>query len=507
MKTNLYKQLLNRLIELKKTPDEIIIETDKQQYSAGKFYYDISLLSQYFSRYATNKIVLISLSNCYELSVCYIAAIISKTRLVIGQYGMPLPQLNNLAITNNCDFIIVNDKSEYSRTNINIITDMKTMTKTLKVKNELDINSLVFEDKLDQFILLSSGTTGVPKCINYSLNKATKMFLTYKEVFQFNSKDKILIIRPMSYISGFAEFFAGFLSNSYLILQDQLTTEATLNHVLKFKPTYTSLPIQILYELIEKSAKNVDIIRDFSCLRILRSGGSYIPEKLITNLKNIFNIKLITLYGATECSPIMINDMTNSNKLTAMGKPLTDIQTKLVIDKKLTQQESVSIGELYIKSPWQFDGYLDQDNHLKKTNSWHATGDLVYQDSDGYYWFYARNNHMIQKGIDNISPVELENALAQHSNISSVVVCKRKDKIYNYVPVVWYTTFNKKVISKEEFRKFLKSYIKESFIPEDYIYTEELPKLVSGKVNIKLIQSMTDQYFSELGVTKSDSSI
>jgi len=72
---------------------------------------------------------------------------------------------------------------------------------------------------------------------------------------------------------------------------------------------------------------------------------------------------------------------------------------------------------LCIKAPGAFVGYWNNPDQTRQAfrDDWFLTGDLAYQDSDGYFWFAGRKKEIIVRGGSNISPQEVEEAIYQRS--------------------------------------------------------------------------------------------
>ena len=116
-----------------------------------------------------------------------------------------------------------------------------------------------------------------------------------------------------------------------MVLQADLTLEKTIESMIAFSPTYMSQTLSILSEISSLKLENAGskLKKSLQFLRMLRSGGSYIPEEISRRIESVFGVKLQTLYGATECSPMMFNDQSVSGKASALGLPVKGMDTKV----------------------------------------------------------------------------------------------------------------------------------------------------------------------------------
>ena len=86
---------------------------------------------------------------------------------------------------------------------------------------------------------------------------------------------------------------------------------------------------------------------------------------------------------------------------------------------------SGEVGEIVFKSPTNTIGYLKNNEETEKAlkDGWLLTGDLGYIDDEGYLFIVDRKKSLIIRGGENISTLEVENALDRHANILESCVC------------------------------------------------------------------------------------
>jgi acyl-CoA synthetase (AMP-forming)/AMP-acid ligase II len=81
-------------------------------------------------------------------------------------------------------------------------------------------------------------------------------------------------------------------------------------------------------------------------------------------------------------------------------------------------------GQLLVKGPLLFDGYLDDPDATRAalTDGWYATGDLGEVDDEGYVSIVGRLGEVIRTGGEAVAPTELETVLAGHPRVADVAV-------------------------------------------------------------------------------------
>ena len=139
-------------------------------------------------------------------------------------------------------------------------------------------------------------------------------------------------------------------------------------------------------------------------IRFVVSGASAIDKKVAKGF-NDFGILTVQGYGLTETSPVLTAENEKYIRYGSIGYPLVNVEVK--IDKPNEE----GIGEIIAKGPNVMMGYYENEEATKEVlkNGWFYTGDLGYQDKDGYIFITGRKkNVIVLKNGKNIYPEELE---------------------------------------------------------------------------------------------------
>lgn len=162
-----------------------------------------------------------------------------------------------------------------------------------------------------------------------------------------------------------------------------------------------------------------------------------------------FNVKLVNCYGLTE-GDCTIAATHKDIRPGSFGKPrgYFDVQLFDSMDRKVPRGK---VGEIALRpkqSHTIFEGYYKMPEKTLEAfrNLWWHTGDLAYQDEDGYYFFVGREKDMIRRGDENISAMEVEKVAESHPDVKEcaavaaysevwgeevklVIVCREGSKI------------------------------------------------------------------------------
>ncbi|MDG2112613.1 MAG: class I adenylate-forming enzyme family protein, partial [Actinomycetota bacterium] len=107
-----------------------------------------------------------------------------------------------------------------------------------------------------------------------------------------------------------------------------------------------------------------------------------------------------------------------------------------------TTGEDTDRGELWVRSPGVMSGYhgLPQVNAERLTDGWYHTGDLMWRDEDGWYFFVGRVDDMFVCAGENIYPDAVEQMLEQHPSIHQAVVVPVSDDLKGQLPAAFVRT-------------------------------------------------------------------
>jgi acyl-CoA synthetase (AMP-forming)/AMP-acid ligase II len=153
-------------------------------------------------------------------------------------------------------------------------------------------------------------------------------------------------------------------------------------------------------------------------------------------------------------------------------------------------------GEITARFVAQFRGYWN--NHAATLNTvrdgWIHTGDLGYIDDDGFLFLVDRLKDMIISGGENIYSREVEEALLRHPAVAECAVIGTPDpKWGENVCALVVLRAGAAVPSEQALIDFSKTLIASYKKPKRVVVLDALPKLVTGKVDKKLLRQQQGQ--------------
>lgn len=149
-------------------------------------------------------------------------------------------------------------------------------------------------------------------------------------------------------------------------------------------------------------------------VKCIISGGDRLDKKWAEKTHEHLGNVLYNLFGTSEAGFFMIaspEDIAN-NKEVPIGRPIRGVECKV------ENTDSHGIGSLWVRSGWAM---------ISLKNKWQNTGDLVYRDSKGCYFYRGRSDNMVVCGGENVYPENVEKVINSHPEVINSIVFPTQD--------------------------------------------------------------------------------
>lgn len=241
-------------------------------------------------------------------------------------------------------------------------------------------------------------------------------------------------------------------------------------------------PIQ--YDLMVRSDTTQPLVK----LRSAISTSALLPKITADIFFQRFGIRLTQVYGIIEVGLPIWNEL-ESIESTALGicKPPYEA---LVIDEHGAKVPTGSVGELAIRGPGLFSGYLldhetieaKSSNHQALDGGWFLTGDLVAKDELGIILYRGRKKSVINCGGSKIFPEEIEEVLRRSPDIKAVRVSSEPDPLLGSLVIAEIVPHKNTTPSLEAWRALCYQELSSYKVPKEFRIVDSLPQTGSGKL-------------------------
>jgi long-chain acyl-CoA synthetase len=187
----------------------------------------------------------------------------------------------------------------------------------------------------------------------------------------------------------------------------------------------------------------------------------------------------------TEASVISIlNDEFCELRPTSVGRPALCSEVKIV-DPQGKELDTGDVGELAVRGALVTKGYyrLPEETARVYQDGWFYTGDMGYLDPEGFIYLVGRTREMINRGGENVYPVEVENVLHLHPKILDASVFGLPDPVLGQVvacAIIPRPDIGE--VQSVEVQNFCKGQLAAYKIPQKIFLVADLPRNPGGKV-------------------------
>ena len=276
-------------------------------------------------------------------------------------------------------------------------------------------------------IMLTSGSTGMPKAVVHTIDSHLKSAEGGQSVLTVKSTDRYLLSLPLNHVGGQAIIFKCALTGATAVAPRR---DMTLpEQIIKDSITILSLVPTQLVKIIRESS---DVLKAGN-LRAILLGGAPISCELIRTMQQKYpHITLYGSYGSTEmASQICTAELRDGHPVTA-GFPLP--HRELIISKD-------GSGEILVRGKTLALGYLKNNAVISITgdDGYFHTGDIGELTPQGLI-ITGRKDNMFICGGENMYPEQIETILLQDSRITAAVAVPIPHSKWGYCPVAFVKT-------------------------------------------------------------------
>jgi len=240
--------------------------------------------------------------------------------------------------------------------------------------------------------------------------------------------------------------------------------------------------------------KNAEETYDLSSLRHCISAGEPLNPEVITTWKKRFGLQIYDGIGMTEVMVYLSNIVDMEIKPGSCGRPQPGKNCD-IIDEQGNPLPAGTPGMLAVNraDPGLFKEYWNKKEKTAKSfkNNWFLTGDVLYKDEDGYFWFSGRDDDLIMASGYRISPFEVESALISHPDVLEAAVVASPDSIRGVIVKAFIILQNPTKASDaliKDIQEHAKKVAAPYKYPREIEFVEDLPKTQSGKIKRKILR-------------------
>jgi fatty-acyl-CoA synthase len=349
------------------------------------------------------------------------------------------------------------------------------------------------EDSIAE-LFYTSGSTGTPKGVMLSHRTVYMHAMAVAAVFAHDDTAVELHTIPLFHANGWGRAHTSAMMGIKQVMLRRFDPAVVCRLIEEEKATSMSLVPTMANALLMFNDLSA---YDLSSLKHISIGGAAASPVLIARMENAFHCQALSGYGLTETSPVAsfarpkstvtYADEDDRHRHQAMaGWPLPGTGIRVVdADMRDVPRDMSTIGEIVISGDNVMDGYFKDlaGTQAVMSGAWFHSGDMAVWDEEGWIQIVDRKKDIIISGGENISSIEVENALAAHPGVAEVAVVGAPDPVWGEIPVAFVVTRPDSPCTKEELSAFAATRLAKFKLPRRWEFrTEPLPKGGTGKV-------------------------
>ncbi len=349
----------------------------------------------------------------------------------------------------------------------------------------------------------TSGTTGNPRGVAYS-HRALVLHsfgACMAGTLGVSERDSVMAIVPMFHANAWGLPYACALVGAKQVFPGVAPDPQRLLSLLQAEGVTFVAGVPTIFIGLQPAIASGRF--DLSKLQRIVIGGSAAPRSLIEAYDRM-GLTIVHAWGMTETTPLgsvsvlkrSLERLPYEEQLeyrAKQGLPAAGVEARVIaFDGQEAPWDGKTLGELVVRGPWVAGSYYNDPQSAERftPDGWFRTGDVVAIDPEGYIQIADRTKDLIKSGGEWISSVELEGALMAHPKVLEAAVIAMPDPHWGERPLACVVPRPeaKGSLGEEELREHLAARVAKWWLPDRYLFLDELPKTSVGKFDKKVLR-------------------
>lgn len=329
-----------------------------------------------------------------------------------------------------------------------------------------------------QPVLLTSGTTGVPKGARREGGQSPAGAVGILNRIPYQRGDVFHIACPLFHAWGLSQLVLAAALGSTVVVGPRFSPADTVRRVVEHRATVLAAVPVMLQRILADPDADPESMRS---LRIVAASGSAIAPSIVTEWLDRVGDNLYNLYGSTEVGQASIatpDDLRIDPATAGRVVPGSDIA---ILDDAGNAVAAGGTGRIFVANGAQFTGYTGGGSK-EVIDGRMSTGDVGHVDQRGLLFVTGRADDMIISGGENVFPAEIENLLLAHPGIDDAAVVGVADDDFGQRLAAYVVAAERGGPTAEEITDLVAERLARHKVPRDVVFLPELPRTSTGKV-------------------------
>lgn len=343
------------------------------------------------------------------------------------------------------------------------------------------------------FHLHTSGTTGKPKCVVYSVSHFLRELESMDKVLKFYDGMVYQFVSQLFH-SASAGAYLVLAHGGTLVLMSQFTVKEYVDSLIREKVNAIGVVPLVLKGILDEADSRQCELPDLHVINYSTCPIS--PDLLDRAIAKLNNCEFYQTYGMTEMASAVTvltaedHFIDGGKHLRSVGRPIPGAEVKILRDDG-TECAPNEDGEIVVRGPGMMSEYynLPEVTASVIVDGWYHTKDAGCVDDKGYVYIHGRKDSLIISGGENIYPEEISNVILKMPEVFEVAVYGMPDEKWGEHVKASIVLAPGKSLSADEIKTFCRAHMPGFRIPKEIEFLDELPKNATGKVIIAQLKN------------------
>jgi len=342
----------------------------------------------------------------------------------------------------------------------------------------------------------TSGTSGNPKGVQVTHQMYVAAGQGFAHWTQATSEDRFFTCLP--YFHANAQYYStmgAMAVGATLVVADRFSASQFWNQVREAKATVVNF-IGMMLPVLAKQPESASDRRNR--VRLFYGSPAFSPE-FLRAFQERFGTEIIVGFGMTETCYGTIETIGQPRRAGSSGQPRQHPDPRFVNQVRIVDGAGNpvgpnTVGEITIKNPAVMPGYWQNEEQARQAlrDGWLLTGDLGWQDEDGFLYFVDRKKDVIRRRGENISSQEVENVIKRHPGVLDCAVIAVPSVLGEDEVKAYITPRPASLVKPEEIVFWCAEYLAYFKVPRYIELRDELPHTPSLRVRKDLLRQERD---------------
>lgn len=344
------------------------------------------------------------------------------------------------------------------------------------------------------YMFYSGGTTGTPKGVTHLTHDLLIVPERHSTYWEYVQDDIVHGTSKKSFTHG---LWPGVLIPLYCGATSVISRAAPVGNLLvdlieKHRPTKL-VTVPTVIKLLLAEVDRMERKPDFSSLKFVVAASEKMAPELFERFYALTGIELMDSIGSSEVTYEWIANRQKDYRRGSLGKPVFGVQIKLTDEQGNEIREPNKVGDVWVNSVTRCFFYWRKLEQTQSTfhGPWTRTGDQLYFDEDGYFWFASRSDDVFKvKGLW-VSPTEVEAVITSHPAVLEAAVIGVETSDGMMTPRA-FVVLKKQPVDRDavtaELADLIRTRIGGYKVPDRIEFMQELPRTPLMKISRKALR-------------------